>query len=52
LAGQDGMIIVVATCVAVSWFLGLKLYAMVLQRNGVHWTHIPDSGMHKWTFAG
>ena len=18
----------------------------------MHWTHIPDSGMHKWTFAG
>jgi len=52
LADQDGAAIAVGLCVCGCWFVGLKLYAGILTVCGAANQHIPDSGMHNWTFAG
>jgi hypothetical protein len=52
LADQDGAAVTVGLCVCGCWFVGLKLYAGVLTVCGAANQHIPDSGMHNWTFAG
>ena len=52
LADQDGAFLTVGACICGSWFLGLKVYAGILTVCGAANKHIPDSGMHNWSFAG
>jgi len=52
LAYQDGAFLVVGACVCGIWFVGLKVYALVLTLAHVDPKHVPDSGMYGWTFAG
>mmetsp|Transcript_44814 Transcript_44814/g.90531 ORF Transcript_44814/g.90531 Transcript_44814/m.90531 type:complete len:736 (-) Transcript_44814:264-2471(-) len=52
LAYQEGAFFCVICAVCVSWFVGLKVYALILTMAGAKPKHIPDSGMYGWTFAG
>lgn len=52
LAHQDGAFFCCACLISGMWFIGLKLYALVLTKAQVHPNHIPNSGMHNWTYAG